>query len=87
LAGQLATLADDPSLRERMGRAGRAKFEREFTFARHASRMRSALLETARATVEEAPQLVDNLLREAPIGNPSRELQLREPSMTERAKA
>ena len=30
-----------------MGRLTRAKFEREYTFARHASRMRRALLETA----------------------------------------
>lgn len=47
LAERFATLAHDPQLRERMGRAGRAKFEREYTFARHASRMRRALLETA----------------------------------------
>ena len=52
LADRLARLADDRDLRERMGQAGRAKFEREFTFPRHASRMRHAMLETAGVAVE-----------------------------------
>jgi glycosyltransferase involved in cell wall biosynthesis len=47
VAESLALLADDAELRERMGRAGRAKFEREYTFPRHADRMRRMLLETA----------------------------------------
>ena len=47
VADRLAILADDPELRERMGRAGRAKFEREYTYPIHAKLMRRALLETA----------------------------------------
>lgn len=87
MANRLATLAGDPVLRERMGRAGRAKFEREFTFAQHASRMRSALLETAWATVDEAPKAIRNLVRESPAPHLSREPRLYESSMTEQAKA
>jgi glycosyltransferase involved in cell wall biosynthesis len=87
MANRLATLAGDPSLRERMGRAGRAKFEREFTFAQHASRMRSALLETACDTVGEAPKPTGNLVRAAAVLHLSREPRLYEPSVTEQAKA
>jgi glycosyltransferase involved in cell wall biosynthesis len=47
VASRLIALADDVALRESMGLAGRAKFERNFTIARHASRMRHMLLETA----------------------------------------
>lgn len=47
VASRLIALADDVSLREQMGLAGRAKFERNYTFARHAGRMRHMLLETA----------------------------------------
>lgn len=64
LADRLAVLAGDPELRDRMGRAGRAKFEREYLFSRHASRMRRALLESAGASPEEvleaAPDVVQN---------------------------
>ena len=56
VADRLAILADDVELRERMGRAGRAKFEREFTFSRHASRMRRVLLQTAGLPVEDEPE-------------------------------
>ena len=87
MANRLSTLAGDSSLRELMGRACPAKFEREFTFARHASRMRRALLETARATVDEAPKPTGNLVREAPVLHLSREPRLYEPSMREQAKA
>jgi glycosyltransferase involved in cell wall biosynthesis len=52
LAERLARFSADHEMRERMGHAGRAKFEREFTFARHASRMRRAILETAGVAVE-----------------------------------
>jgi glycosyltransferase involved in cell wall biosynthesis len=76
LADRLATLSGDAPLRERMGRAGRAKFEREFTFDRHASRMRNAILETAGVSVEESPERVDDRLHVAPIVNRSYELQL-----------
>jgi len=61
LADQLAKLAHDPPLRERMGRAGRAKFEREYT-----ARMRRALLETAGLTVDEAPEEVGDLYLKRP---------------------
>jgi len=47
VASRLIALADDVSLRESMGLAGRAKFERNYTFVRHAGRMRHMLLETA----------------------------------------
>jgi glycosyltransferase involved in cell wall biosynthesis len=47
VADRLATLANDAELRRRLGQAGRARFLREFTFSRHAERMRRALLETA----------------------------------------
>jgi glycosyltransferase involved in cell wall biosynthesis len=45
VAERLAALAADAELRERLGRAGRAKFLREYTFPRHAQRMRRMLLE------------------------------------------
>jgi glycosyltransferase involved in cell wall biosynthesis len=53
VAEQLAVLTADAELRERMGRAGRAKFEREYTFQPYISRMRLMLLETAGLQVEE----------------------------------
>lgn len=68
VADQLARLAHDPHLRKRMGRAGRAKFEREYTFAHHAGRMRRALLETAGMTVDEAPEVLDDLYTQHPSG-------------------
>jgi glycosyltransferase involved in cell wall biosynthesis len=53
MADRFARLARDPQLRERMGQAGRAKFEREYTLPRHASRMRRALLATAGIAIDE----------------------------------
>jgi glycosyltransferase involved in cell wall biosynthesis len=53
VADRLIQLAEDPELRQRMGLAGRRKFEREFTFPRHASRMRRMFLETAGVEVDE----------------------------------
>jgi glycosyltransferase involved in cell wall biosynthesis len=47
VANRLERLAREPQLRASMGRAARAKFEREYTFARHAARMRDAFIETA----------------------------------------
>jgi len=47
VAERLTALAYDASLRESMGLAGRSKFERNYSIARHASRMRHMLLETA----------------------------------------
>jgi glycosyltransferase involved in cell wall biosynthesis len=58
VAEQLEMLAHDPELRERLGRTGRAKFEREYTFPRHASRMRRMLLETAGMESEHKRELV-----------------------------
>jgi glycosyltransferase involved in cell wall biosynthesis len=58
LADRLAQLAADPAARQRLGSAGRAKFEREYTFKRHISRMRKMLLETAgQAVVPERERL------------------------------
>jgi glycosyltransferase involved in cell wall biosynthesis len=82
LADRLVTLANDAPMRDRMGRAGRAKFEREFTFVRHAERMRRALLATAGVAVEEAAELVDDFVRAAPIVNRSCEFLLQESTMT-----
>jgi glycosyltransferase involved in cell wall biosynthesis len=45
VAERLTILADDPGLRERMGLAGREKFEREYIWQRHADRMRDLFLE------------------------------------------
>ena len=53
LADRLAKFADDPRLRERMGREGRAKFEREYTLSRHLKRMHRVLLETAGVHVHD----------------------------------
>ncbi len=79
MANWLVKLAGDPLLRSRMGRAGRAKFAREFTLAHHVSRMRQALLETAGATVDEAPEPAGDLLRATPLMNRSHEFQLQSP--------
>ncbi|MGB7949239.1 MAG: glycosyltransferase, partial [Candidatus Binatia bacterium] len=65
LADRLEQLSRDPPLRERMGRAGRAKFEREYTLARHTSRMRRALLETAGVKLDDASEVVGKLMRAA----------------------
>jgi glycosyltransferase involved in cell wall biosynthesis len=75
VADQLARLAHDSALRERMARAGRAKFEREYTLARHIERMRRALLETAGMTVDEAPEAIADLVCASPVMDPRRELQ------------
>ena len=58
VADCLAILASDIGLRQRMGQAGRAKFEREYTFPLHANRMRRMLLETAGADLEPEPVAV-----------------------------
>jgi glycosyltransferase involved in cell wall biosynthesis len=47
VAARLEQLASDAQLRAAMGRAARVKFEREYTFPRHAARMRDAFIETA----------------------------------------
>jgi glycosyltransferase involved in cell wall biosynthesis len=45
LAGALARLISDAALRERLGRSGRARFERAFTLDGHTRRMQSMYLE------------------------------------------
>lgn len=57
---QLARLAYDPELRANMGRAGRNKFEREYTLDRHAASMRRVFRETAGFTVEDGPETVSD---------------------------
>ena len=47
VAERLETLANNAALRNSMGCAGRARFEREFTLPRFVSRMRRMFLETA----------------------------------------
>ncbi len=47
VADRLATLAGDEELRQRMSVAARRKFEREYSWSRHAARMRVAILQTA----------------------------------------
>jgi hypothetical protein len=49
-----------------MGSAGRAKFEREYTFARHANCIRRALLETAGVTVDAEPDINGDLAPHRP---------------------
>jgi glycosyltransferase involved in cell wall biosynthesis len=66
MAERLAALARDPRLCERMGSAGRAKFEREYTFARHANCIRRALLETAGVTVDAEPDINGDLAPHRP---------------------
>jgi glycosyltransferase involved in cell wall biosynthesis len=79
VAERLATLAHDPVLRERMGRAGRAKFEREYTLVEYSRRMRRVLLETAGLTVHEISESPAELVRPAPTMVESHELQTTAP--------
>jgi glycosyltransferase involved in cell wall biosynthesis len=58
VADRLAMLAGDQDVRLRLGRAARAKYEREYTFSRHAGRMRHALLETAGVVLNQQLQSV-----------------------------
>lgn len=57
VAERLACLAIDADARQRMGRAGREKFLREFTINRHLDRMRGVLLEVAEGAREEMREL------------------------------
>jgi glycosyltransferase involved in cell wall biosynthesis len=54
VADRLAVLAEDSSLRERMGRAARERFERRYTQARFAAAMCRVFLETADLAVDGA---------------------------------
>ncbi len=62
LASHLATLAEDAELRVCMGRAGRVRFEREFTINRHLNRMREMLLQTAEVASNEQAKIACELL-------------------------
>jgi len=53
LADQLYKLAKDPVLREQMARAGRERFEQNYTFSRHIEGMRRVFLETVGEVVNE----------------------------------
>jgi glycosyltransferase involved in cell wall biosynthesis len=53
VADRLELLGADPELRWRMGTAARAKFEREYVYPIHASRMQRALLETAGIALDD----------------------------------
>jgi glycosyltransferase involved in cell wall biosynthesis len=53
VADRLELLAGDPELRWRMGGAARAKFEREYVYPIHASRMQRALVETAGVALDD----------------------------------
>jgi glycosyltransferase involved in cell wall biosynthesis len=75
LADRLEDFAYDPSLRERMGRAGRAKFEREYTLTKNESRMRRAILETAGVTVDEEPETIGDLVSAGSVAGPHYKLQ------------
>jgi glycosyltransferase involved in cell wall biosynthesis len=58
VADRLVCLAKDVKLRERLGAAGRRKFEQEFTIDRHLERMRHVLLDVGgieHETVREVP--------------------------------
>lgn len=67
VADRLELLSSDAELRWRMGRAGRAKFEREYVYSIHASRMQRALLETAGVIVGESPDVVGDMTEERPL--------------------
>jgi glycosyltransferase involved in cell wall biosynthesis len=68
VADRLATLARDIELRRRMGNAGRAKFEREFTFDLHEKRMHHMLLETAESELVTAPNTIPRATAVSPVG-------------------
>ena len=54
IADRLERLHDDPTLRQRLGRAGREKFLHEFTADRFCARMEEAFVETASHTANAA---------------------------------
>jgi hypothetical protein len=51
-----------------MGDAGRARFEREFTFDLHARRMRHMLLETAGPECVTKPSTIPRTTAVSPVG-------------------
>ena len=55
VADRLARFTEDDRLWQRMSIAARSKFEREYTWPRHAARMRHALLATAGVAVSMEP--------------------------------
>jgi glycosyltransferase involved in cell wall biosynthesis len=63
VADRLACLAQNPELREQMGAAGRKKFLREFTVARHVERMRDVFLDVAGVShAAENPHVAEALV-------------------------
>ena len=58
-----------------MGRAGRAKFEREYTLARHVERMRRALSRDGWDDVDEVPEAIADQVCADAIMDQRRELQ------------
>lgn len=74
VADRIATLAADPPLRHRMGKAGRVKFLREFSLKTHLERMRQAFLTVGgQVTGSERSDLAQSSsplpLEPAPAGN------------------
>jgi glycosyltransferase involved in cell wall biosynthesis len=67
VADRLAQLAYDPDLRERLGRAGREKFEQLFTHHVFAQRMRRMLLETAGVAAAKRADEVPETMTAIPL--------------------
>ena len=61
VADRLAVLAQDVELRERMGRAGRQKFEQAFTINRHLEQLRSVFLEVGDYKLEAVREIPNAL--------------------------
>jgi glycosyltransferase involved in cell wall biosynthesis len=66
VADRLALLAGDAELRWRTGSAGRAKFEREYVYSIHASRMQRVLLETAGVALDDVPEAAGDMIDQQP---------------------
>ena len=49
-----------------MGSAGRAKFEREYVYSIHASRMQRVLLETAGIALDDEPETAGDMIDQQP---------------------
>ena len=61
VADRLAVLAQNVELRQEMGRAGRQKFEQEFTINRHLEQLRSVFLEVGDYKLEAVREIPNAL--------------------------
>lgn len=58
VADRVAMLNNSAELREHMGRRGRAKFEREYTYPRHATRLRSVFFQTVGLELDDESERI-----------------------------